>query len=479
MSTRTAVALTVLAIGAAYVAALAVGYYFHRGGIERHHFETGWIWLITVAAAVAFTSHDGTAARAMSTRVEPLRFIAMSGALVVLAFAAWWPALSIGFLSDDFVLRERARHGQLLGANVEFFRPAVLVVFEVLGGRPGLLHALNLALHGMNAALVAALALDLQLPLPAACTAGVLFALFPACAEAVAWCAGVQDVLMTTAVLAAVLCARRSRPAPAAAAFTVGLMAKETAVAAPLLLAATAPRRWRIAAAGMALAAVFAVVRLALIPPSPGVALAPTLYGVKEVLSRSLATLAVPFHGSLVDRYPWLGAALAMLVALLLARAAWTWRRDRAAALRGGSLAMWVCLSVAPAYALLDITGSLQGSRYVYLAACGWSMLIASLLFATRSRVNIAVAAGLAALWMAGVRMNLEPWLDAARRRDEALASAARAHQVGCSIVWAAEPLDSVRGAYLFRNGLAEAVAPLSLETTGPEVCRIDPPAAR
>src|SRR5262249_29869780 len=158
---------------------------------------------------------------------------------------------------------------------------------------------------------------------------------------------------------------------------------------------------------GMMLGTVFAVARLALIPPSRGVVLAPTLYGVKEVLSRSFAALAVPFQGNVIDHSPWLGVALTAGVAMLLARAAWAWRWDRAAALRAGMFAAWVCLSVAPAYALLDITGSLQGTRYVYLAAGGWSMLVASLLFATPSRVNIALAAGVAVLWMGGVRINL------------------------------------------------------------------------
>jgi hypothetical protein len=147
--------------------------------------------------------------------------------------------------------------------------------------------------------------------------------------------------------------------------------------------------------------------------------------------------------------------------------------------LRACAFVIWVFFSVAPVYSMVDISSTLQGSRYVYLAACGWSILTASLVFAMPRRLNVAIAAGLLLVWTAGARMNARPWTEAAQIRDAVLSAAVRARAAGCTTVWISAPPDSVRGAYVFRNGLAEALAPTALGESAPKTCWLDGQIAR
>jgi hypothetical protein len=474
MNLRAAGPLVLLIGTAAYVAALAFGYYLHAWNVARHHVETGWMWFVAVALIVALLTQPREPAQPDARARRRLPFAILTIVFVAAAFAAWWPALSVGFLSDDFVLLDRARHGQFIGGAVRFLRPLPLLLFKAIGDRPTVFHALNLGLHGVNAALVTAVAVELNVTAVAACVAGTLFVLFPAHAEAVVWCSGVQDVLMTTGVLGAILFAHRSQYALAGTSLAAGLLSKETAVAAPLLYGAIDRRRWRVVAGGFAMAALFAVGRFALVPVESSYAVAPSAYELKEMLARPLGTLAVPVHGDYLRDWPWLGVGLVWLLAGLVARAAWAWRGQRPTVLRACAFGVWVFFSVAPVYSMVDISSTLQGSRYVYLAAGGWSILTASLVFAMPRRLDLAIAACLLLVWMAGARMNARPWMQAAQMRDEVRSAAARARAAGCTMVWISAPPDSVRGAYVFRNGLAEALAPAALDPSAPKACWLD-----
>ena len=123
----------------------------------------------------------------------------------------------------------------------------------------------------------------------------------------------------------------------------------------------------------------------------------------------------------------------------------------------------WVLLCVAPVYSMFFISADLQGSRYLYLPACGWSLLVATILLETpgarRARLGMVFAAALAVVWAAGVRLHLADWQDASRVRDRVLAGAARRlHRTDCAAVHFIGLPDSVGGAYVFRNGFLEAL---------------------
>ena len=75
-----------------------------------------------------------------------------------------------------------------------------------------------------------------------------------------------------------------------------------------------------------------------------------------------------------INDWRWLGIVLVCGLVTIIGRAAWLWRGNRRQLAIAGSLALWVLLSIAPVYSMFDVSGTLQGSRYVYLASAGWSI---------------------------------------------------------------------------------------------------------
>jgi hypothetical protein len=71
----------------------------------------------------------------------------------------------------------------------------------------------------------------------------------------------------------------------------------------------------------------------------------------------------------------------------------------------------------------------------------------------------VAVTAVLLFAWSFGVRSHLNDWQEAAQIRDRVLESAvSRLQHSPCAVVGFTQVPDSVRGAYVFRNGLLEAL---------------------
>jgi hypothetical protein len=457
-----------------YVGGLAYAYYFHRWGIARHHLETAWIWLVAVALAYALSKRPTSASTTIGAvqRVQPW----VVCGFVLAAAVLYLPALSIGFLSDDFVLARLAARNDFLGTSWEFLRPLPVLCFKLAGAHPVALHAAIVVLHGVNAALVTVLATTAGQSAATPVVAGALFLTFPGHPEAVVWCSGLQDVLMTTGVLTAVVLANASREQLALPALAGALLSKETAVAAPALLWLFNPRRWRVALCGVGVVVVYAVWRLIALPPAPGYTSAPSSYKLKELLVRPFAALTVPVRTSMVTEWPWLGTALVCALLVLFLRAAWVWRGRRHEIWAASALALSVLVSVAPVYSLFDVSPTLQGARYLYLPAAAWSILVAALLMATNSRLNLVLAAAIVMTSAAGVRANLMPWSTAARVRDDLLANIDRARQAGCTAVWVRNVPDSVDGAYVFRNGLADAIAPVVLTQSAAPSCTVPGP---
>ena len=257
---------------------------------------------------------------------------------------------------------------------------------------------------------------------------------------------------------------------------TAALFSKETAVAAPFLMWLSNRHRWRAAAAGLVVAATYAVWRVATRPLAEGYAAAPSSYALKELLVRPFATLTVPFRGAQLTEWPLLGTLLVGGLALLLVRAAWVWRGNRRLIMIAGGLALWVIVGVAPVYSMFDVSSTLQGSRYVYLPAAGWSILLAALLMPSRSRFALPLVAAVSVIGVIGIRLNLVPWTHAAQMRDEVLSAVEHAKAGGCTVVWIRNVPDSVQGAYVFRNGLPDAIAPISVTPSASPPCWIAVP---
>ena len=83
--------------------------------------------------------------------------------LVVASFLLYAPSLTIGLLSDDFVLVDRITTGAFWSMQkAEFFRPAPHLLwaatFEIVGHQALYLHILNVLIHAINSSLVVVIA---------------------------------------------------------------------------------------------------------------------------------------------------------------------------------------------------------------------------------------------------------------------------------------------------------------------------------
>jgi hypothetical protein len=171
------------------------------------------------------------------------------GVFALVVFVEYRDAVGIGFLSDDFVIADWASRREWIHAvETGFVRPAVPMTWGLLSFLPfswaATLHAANLLLHALDAALLTAIGLKLGFDRASAAAAGFLFVTMSSLTEAVVWISGMQDVLMATCALGAVLAVLGLRALPqgtplragtAVVLTAVALGAKETAVAIPVL----------------------------------------------------------------------------------------------------------------------------------------------------------------------------------------------------------------------------------------------------
>jgi tetratricopeptide (TPR) repeat protein len=308
----------------------------------------------------------------------------------------------------------------LWGEQLGHWRPLAGLAFAagwtIAGGEAWGIHAIALAAHAAAAALAFGLAVRLLAgPRPAtprearaAGLAALLFALHPAQAEAVGWCAALNDVLWGLGALVAMRAflgwrdrGSRGQPAGAALAFGLALLCKETALCVPLLLASidvararepgTAERRpWRGYASFALVLAAYVLARAAVFGEAgAGFGRAPIRIddgllaqaGVRlAILERSAMHLVWPVGHGMFDpvRVPASLGALALRLAVpavLVAAAAIAWRRRSAAALV--ALALLV-VPLAPGLVRPQNLGPYPiADRYLYLPALGLALLLA------------------------------------------------------------------------------------------------------
>ena len=438
-----------------------VGYYM-VGQAERHHLETAWMIFIAVAiaAAACLPAARWTVALPSRAVAGPAMLVACIAASLLL----YYRSLGVGLLSDDFVLLSLS---PFAATDWQFFRPLPLVAWQLihpLAGPAGL-HVMNAALHGINAFLVYRLTrflLPHAAPMQSVFAAAV-FLTFPAAVEPVTWIAGVFDLAFVTAGLLyvdALLRGARRGAVPALLALGAALLCKETAVILPVLgwslwFTASPPVRTLVWSTAMVIA--FAAARMLFSDP-PEIS-APLGYFLKEMASRPFATLGAPFTAAELSDAPIL---FGLIPQLLIAGLITTYLIHRRHGLKPLLPASWILLGVAPLLSYFFISDTLQGSRYLYLPLVGWSILIAQLSDGGENRslrisgallVCVMVSYGLA-----GTVRHQSPWASAAATRDAILVEARRAVAAhGCEAATFADLPDSLEGAYVFRNGFAEA----------------------
>ena len=462
-------------LSTAYLLALVGARYFDIGSVRAHNIEAATFIFVAVVLVKVLSRrvrHDAVATSVLPSAAPPgwLGLVFFAVALVLYA-----PIIKSGFFADDFVLVEAARRGQFT-VWTELFRPVIFVVWRAVGFLPWhlatSLHLLNIVLHALNATMVTALTLRVGLTLRASAAAGALFICFPASVEAVAWPAGIQDVLMTTFVLAFLLAMTAIRFRLVTAVCAVGLFAaacltKETgftgiALAALVCVKNRARRaRWVVVGISTAVAAVLLMVRFAVLP-SP-VAMAPRIsrYQFKELLVRPFATLVVPLREAEITYLPWVPVMLVAVIVAAIVVASRNWDRRNAEFHTVLFGALFVLASIGAVNTLLFVSGDLLGARYLYLGSVGWSILLAttfSQTHASRWNPRSVLLIVTVACWTAATVAHVQLWTGAAAQRDLIVGAAEKALLSGCHDSTVDGLPQVMNGVPLFLNGFPEAM---------------------
>jgi hypothetical protein len=465
-----------------YLLTLLFGYVFGIGTVKRHHVETASYLFAAAAVAVAFARKLQTVPHRMDlgrrgSALLPVVFIAMAAIL-------YGNTIALGMFSDDFVLAQKALAGEWLPQE-SLVRPIPLGVWKVLLATtqsPAALHLLNITLHGLNAALVVIVAAQIGVARVPAIAAGLFFLAFPGSVEAVVWPAAVHDLIVAACALTFLVLAGQPltaiRMCAAAGVLIVGLLSKESALAIPFIglvvfLDARSPRRtpgfW-ILLVGVAMCAGYLALRMTLVAIPDSYAQAPSRYMIKEVLARPVATLSLPWTTAVFNAWPMIPFLWVMTCLMVVAKYAMSASKPATPQVIV-RLLVAVIIAVLPLYSILFITPDLENGRYLYLSTAFWVIALVGMASVSGrlTRTSIIAYAAVLAVSVAGVQVHLAAWREAARVRERVLLAAEKLFETTpCPSVSLGGAPDNVRGAFVFRNGLSEAVAARTNATPAP-----------
>lgn len=457
---------------------LVIQYHAHDPGTKRPHIESAALLLAIFGLGFRFATDtrdrsDNVAGR----RVPPTIWLVM----VCAAMALYWPALFIGYLSDDFILAEHAAAWHVGPIAAQLFRPVPLFMWSVvlnLGGGASALHALNILLHATNAFLTTCVVDAWVRGRWWSLAAGFMVLVSPLAPEAVAWCAGVFDLSATGLILAAVLTARRYGDHTTIATrilfvtmCVAALLSKESAVVVPVLvlidsLAVRRSLSRHLVVDLLVVGGTVAALAGMRLTSHPGLIAAPaTRYRVQRMLFDSFGSLAAPWHVDYLRTFPTArllnGLSIICIVTGFFVMIGPRWRTITA--LAG---ALWVLVSVLPLLPMFYVSPQLEGARYLYLAAFGWAAILMTAnadlgrrrLWATVVVRSVVIL--MTAIAVSGVRSHLTPWVRAAAVRDTVVRAASVDPRLrACEVTYVRDLPHAVDGAYLFSNGAREALA--------------------
>jgi tetratricopeptide (TPR) repeat protein len=289
--------------------------------------------------------------------------------------------------------------GYFAATGERSWQPLVTLLNWTMASNPAAWRLTGIALHAAAALLVRVLARRVSRSELAGWLAAFLFLFFPLSTETVFFAAFRGHQLAALSALAGLLLWQDGRRKASAAALALGLLAKETALAGPLLIVlheavfrrAELRARLRGLSGHAAVAAAYLVWRFGVLVPAPA--------QVSQAARMPLASLGW-YLGALVAPWPAClfrtlssGAALWLLP---YAAAVWAARKSKSA-LFG---LLWIPVALLPFLHLMAFAFySPVADRYLYLAAAGAAVALASLLAETRFRLAAVV---LAAVWGAG-----------------------------------------------------------------------------
>lgn len=304
---------------------------------------------------------------------KALRDSALVAGLLVVAGAVYARALGVGFFSDDWEWLGRMnatldRPTYVFTVFYRDFNPFLHATFALDwiagGGRAFPFHLQSLVLHLVTVGLLFVLCRRLSGNSVLAAAAALLFAVNVRLSEIVIWTPARGHELATLFAIAALLClgsARRWGGALAAVLFVFGVLSKETAIVPLLAFPFLLPDWRRVRGPLLAMAAAAAAFVVFKLVATPSFDTTPAPMG--EVALKVPFLLLRPL--GLGDWYPFTWPAFVAVIALFAA-AAWMLRRSVAF---GGLV--WVAAGTLPIIPLQKLS-----SRYLYLPAAGWSIVL-------------------------------------------------------------------------------------------------------
>jgi hypothetical protein len=352
-----------------------------------------------------------------------------AAAAAIVAAAVYLPSVRNGFALDDEMIVERNPAAHAVPAALAAFdqpywppqhgaglyRPLVILSFaadwQLSGGRPAWLHAMNVAWHAAVTALLVPV-LAAYAGAGGALVGAVVFAVHPVHVEAVANLVGRAELMAAAFLFGAILLAREARrrrgggrstlgwEAGVVGAVALALLSKEHAAVAVAVLALDdlgtrravgPPLPWRTYAATAVLTAAWLGLRRAVEGDVAFAAVAPTFFGlgtvgrlstmmpVVFVLLRLLLwpfDLSPDYHPRVIERldHPTVeGLAGAVVLLSLAALAFLLWRRNRAV-----SVGLFLAgIAWLPTANLLFPSGVVVAERTLYLVSAGVALVVA------------------------------------------------------------------------------------------------------
>lgn len=409
--------------------------------------------------------------------VKPRRLflLAVAGIWCLSSLIIYSSILSIGLLSDDYVVLSRLEQG--LFYTKSFFRPVadigLYVDWVVFQANPLWLHAHNLLLHGFLSFLVTQLLVDIQRywghtpHKPAAFFAGLIFLLYPFAAEAFVWVVGRGIIISAILVaLSLLMFFRRSQfffgSSISLFCYVFAIAGYETAFALPLIVWMLAGCKFRSWQRGLYYSSPYLLVSIAFILlrwifHTSGNNLG--YYRLETSPVQWLRNLVAILGRILVPPFvqSWIFVTLLALVVLLVCLFWYILNRTKNKNRHFvGLLGGLVVLSVLPAITIGIDTHDFEGGRFIYLPAVFFALFISvsvNSIFIQPVLRN-AVFIGLSIFYFWQGRLVQHDWRQAAAISTAILKGDLPLKAVNLFY----NVPDVVNGAYVFRNGLAEAL---------------------
>jgi len=435
--------------------------YLVRHGAKAYRVESAFfIYSFFILLKLVSGKEYGHGADALDFRDEEKTILA--GVALFCWLLIYLPFLKFPFLSDDYVFLMRLKDGHHIVQAEGFFRPvfnlAFFVLLKTFGYTALPFHVLSFSLHLGCSVLVYFLSKRIFKSFPMAFIGALVFLASPFQAEAVLWISGLQELFWVFSLLLAAFFYTRTKEIGKTeiilvSLFTIiALLSKETAVCFILLFPALdifgfrfkRGRHLKSAYTAFALILIlFGFVRAVVLTIPSNYFVFPDRLYVKNLLSQPFKAFLAPWNQS------YFGDLAILKFVLLAAGALILWipslkGRISHNLLLGIGL---IFIGTLPLYKMFYVAPDLQGSRYLYFSAFGWSVVLASVfqgLIKTRVAYVILTAFLLLGLGII-LSGNLLVWKKAGgiiRTLPEKVARE--------------EAPDNFHGAYILRNGFNE-----------------------